>query len=249
MAYTIGELAKRSGLTVRSLHHYDDFGLLKPSARSAAGYRLYSEQDVVRLHRILAYRQMGLGLKDIRRLVQAENPPVQAVLERQIAELEAQLARQQRLLARLRHLLNRATSESGIAADELLRAMAVMNKLDDYLEDAELQRLEQRRRELGPEKLQQVRAAWEALIPAVREAMTLGLDPRGEEAQALALRWLQLVRQSTGGDPALIGKLGQMYRQEEGLQQMTGIDAAMLSYLGEAFTLCWPQRERWDVEL
>uniref|UniRef100_UPI0013D38749 MerR family DNA-binding transcriptional regulator n=1 Tax=Raoultella planticola TaxID=575 RepID=UPI0013D38749 len=48
--YTVGELAKRAGLTVRTLHHYEELGLLNPSGRSDAGYRRYSEADVLRLH-------------------------------------------------------------------------------------------------------------------------------------------------------------------------------------------------------
>jgi DNA-binding transcriptional MerR regulator len=65
MLLKIGELAKRTGLTVRALHHYDAIGLLSPSARSDAGYRLYNEADIARLHRILALRRFGLALADI----------------------------------------------------------------------------------------------------------------------------------------------------------------------------------------
>lgn len=62
MLLKIGELAKRTGLTVRALHHYDAIGLLSPSARSEAGYRLYNEADIARLHRILALRRFGWRL-------------------------------------------------------------------------------------------------------------------------------------------------------------------------------------------
>ena len=63
--YTIGELAGSTGLTVRTLHHYDRIGLLQPTDRSPSGYRLYGSEDVQRLYRILALRQLGLSLKDI----------------------------------------------------------------------------------------------------------------------------------------------------------------------------------------
>ena len=61
----VGELAKRSGLTVRALHHYDSIGLLSPSARSDAGYRLYNRDDIARLHTIQAMRHFGVALADI----------------------------------------------------------------------------------------------------------------------------------------------------------------------------------------
>ena len=66
----VGELAQRSGLTVRTLHHYDAIGLLAPSGRSESGYRLYSPADVQRLHGIQALRHMGLPLAHIGELLQ-----------------------------------------------------------------------------------------------------------------------------------------------------------------------------------
>ena len=62
---TVGELAGVSGVTVRTLHHYDEIGLLVPSLRSAAGYRIYTSGDVDRLQAILTYRELGLGLEEI----------------------------------------------------------------------------------------------------------------------------------------------------------------------------------------
>ncbi|CAJ3623314.1 MerR family transcriptional regulator [Burkholderia pseudomallei] len=65
MRLKIGELAKRCGLAVRTLHHYDAIGLLKPSARADNGYRLYDRNDIARLHPIQALRRFGLALADV----------------------------------------------------------------------------------------------------------------------------------------------------------------------------------------
>ena len=62
--WKVGELAGATGLTVRALHHYDDVGLLVPSERSSANHRLYSEDDVRRLYRVIALRRLGLGLDE-----------------------------------------------------------------------------------------------------------------------------------------------------------------------------------------
>lgn len=66
MLIQVGELAKRAGITVRTLHHYEQTGVLLPSARSAAGYRLYNLADVQRLHMIRALAKAGLELAEIR---------------------------------------------------------------------------------------------------------------------------------------------------------------------------------------
>jgi MerR family transcriptional regulator, thiopeptide resistance regulator len=65
MAFTVGELSRLTGVTVRALHHYDEIGLVRPSQRSAAGYRLYSDEDVLRLQQVLVLRELGVPLDDI----------------------------------------------------------------------------------------------------------------------------------------------------------------------------------------
>lgn len=65
MELTVGQVAERYGITVRTLHHYDEVGVVRPSARSAAGYRLYGDADVARLATVVAYRRLGLALDRI----------------------------------------------------------------------------------------------------------------------------------------------------------------------------------------
>jgi DNA-binding transcriptional MerR regulator len=63
---TVGQASKRLGVTVRALHHWDEIGLVRPSLRTPAGYRLYTAADLERLQRIVVYRELGLGLDRIR---------------------------------------------------------------------------------------------------------------------------------------------------------------------------------------
>lgn len=65
MAFTVGDLAKATGVTVRALHHYDEIGLVRPSQRTAAGYRLYTDADVLRLQQVLLFRELGVPLHEI----------------------------------------------------------------------------------------------------------------------------------------------------------------------------------------
>jgi DNA-binding transcriptional MerR regulator len=63
--WTVGQVAERSGVTVRTLHHYDEIGLLRPSRRSASGYRLYTDADLVRLRHVVVYRRLGFSLEEV----------------------------------------------------------------------------------------------------------------------------------------------------------------------------------------
>ena len=100
MSLSVGEVAKRTGVSVRSLHHYDAIGLLTPSGRTPAGYRQYDYDDLVRLQQILVYRALGLGLDDIADLLADDGTgdPVHHLREQRqrltdaIDRLERQLA-------------------------------------------------------------------------------------------------------------------------------------------------------------
>src|ERR1700712_856385 len=98
MTYTVGELARRTGLTTRTLHHYEALGLLRPAQRSPAGYRLYDEASVARLHAVLAYRYLGLPLKEIAALLADDAPPLCELLARQASLVEERIAQHERLL-------------------------------------------------------------------------------------------------------------------------------------------------------
>ncbi|WP_030227210.1 MerR family transcriptional regulator [Streptomyces sp. NRRL WC-3626] len=97
MSYSVGQVAAFAGVTVRTLHHYDKAGLLPPSDRSHAGYRLYSEADLVRLQQILFYRELGFPLEEI--AVIFEDPQANALerLRARQCELNEEIARLRRL--------------------------------------------------------------------------------------------------------------------------------------------------------
>lgn len=102
--YTVGQLAKLFSLSRSTLLYYDEIGILSPSARSASNYRLYSDDDVRRMERIKAYREAGLPLEAISRLLREDGDSVPAVLERHLQKLSREIARlrdQQHLIGAL----------------------------------------------------------------------------------------------------------------------------------------------------
>ncbi|HEY2224411.1 MerR family transcriptional regulator [Actinomycetospora sp.] len=80
---TVGQVAERFAVTVRTLHHYDEIGLLRPSRRSAAGYRLYTDADVTRLRHVVVYRRLGFALEEIAVVLDDPGADVSAHLRRQ----------------------------------------------------------------------------------------------------------------------------------------------------------------------
>ncbi len=91
MLLKVGDLAKRCGLTVRMLRHYNTIGLLTPSARSDSGCRLYDKADSARLHQIQALRRFGMPLADVGAFLANPDTPLTTIVERQIAMLDQQI--------------------------------------------------------------------------------------------------------------------------------------------------------------
>ncbi|MEU1239893.1 MerR family transcriptional regulator [Micromonospora parva] len=98
MAYTVGQVAKVAGVTVRTLHHYDEIGLLSPSGRTSAGYRRYDDADLQRLQLVLYYRELGFPLEEITAIIDDPAADPAAHLRRQHELLTVRLKRLQEMV-------------------------------------------------------------------------------------------------------------------------------------------------------
>ncbi|MGC4941710.1 MerR family transcriptional regulator [Kribbella sp. DT2] len=103
---TIGGAASLVGISVRTLHHWDAIGLVVPSGRTTAGYRVYSDADIARIHRVLVYRELGIALADIAAVLDDPSADPQEHLRRQRAELTEQIDRLQGMLKAVDRMLD-----------------------------------------------------------------------------------------------------------------------------------------------
>lgn len=118
MQHTVGEVAKLANVSVRTLHHYDEIGLLSPTRRSEAGYRLYAHGDLERLQRILGYRELGFELGAIRTLL--EDSDVMTHLRRQAEALDRRLRRLEAMRATLHATMEARRMGVNLTAKEML---------------------------------------------------------------------------------------------------------------------------------
>lgn len=225
MLLKIGELAKRTGLTVRTLHHYDDIGLLRPSGRSPSGYRLYDRSDIERLHRIQALRRLDIPLAGIATLLQGDATDLQTVVDQQIATLDREVQRAANLRDRLTVLRTRIQSKN-VDLNDWLDTLAMMSLYDKYFTPEELNRLRWHGRTKD--------GASERLVSEIRSLMERGLPPESDEAIRMAKPWLALSLEHMAGDARLIRKLGTLHRNEANAVLLTGVDADLLDYMVRA---------------
>ena len=218
--YQASEFAELTGVTVRALHHYDRLGLLRPSSRTRAGYRLYGERDVARLEQIIALKFIGFSLKEIK-----------TILDREALDLPTMLRLQREIIARKRQHLDsaiaaieraeRMVSERGEADVETFKQIIeVMNMENNtnwmmqYYSEEARQKIEERAKDWTPEKQAKASADWAALFKDINAAIAAGVDPASERAQQLAARWDELIRGFTGGDPEIAAGLRKLYADQ-----------------------------------
>ena len=128
---TVKEVSRLTGVSVRTLHHYDAIGLLKPTRVTEAGYRLYDGDALVRLHMILVYRELGLSLKEIGKILDAPDYDRSRVLEHQIRLMQE----------KVRKLQDRISLAKGMLVSGV-KDMSFENfdpkKMDEYSEQAKM---------------------------------------------------------------------------------------------------------------
>ncbi|HUW54334.1 MAG TPA: MerR family transcriptional regulator [Rhodanobacter sp.] len=228
---TVGEVSRRTGLTVRTLHHYDACGLLRPAARSGAGYRLYGEAELRRLQHIVSLKALGFTLDAVRAGLDAGAPTLAEALLQQVARLRETIACQHALLARLEQLEQQLAAGEVIDGDTLLSTIEASTIMEKYFTTEQLETIKQRGEMLGTERIHEVELAWPQVIAGMTAAMQLNKDPASEEVRLLAQKWHSLVREFTGGDAGIQHSLNTMFKQEAGTtQQQTGIDPALMAY-------------------
>ena len=231
----IGQVAAATGLTVRTLHHYDEIGLLRPSERSDAGYRLYSDDDVRRLYRIVALRRLGLALDEIGALLDTGGADPRPVIRAQLERLEAQAALREQLRIRLVRLLRALEGADGAAADLFLHAIEGMTMSEQYYTPEQLAQLERRRAELGEDGMRRAEADWAALIAEAEELRSAGAAPTDPRAVPLADRWAALIAQFTGGDDGIHASLNRMYETEGPERASRGmVSPELMAWMREA---------------
>ncbi|MFA9218411.1 MAG: MerR family transcriptional regulator, partial [Sphingomonadaceae bacterium] len=225
MLLKIGELGKHTGLTVRALHHYDAIGLLRPSARSDAGYRLYNRSDIARLHQIQALRKFGLSLADIGAYLDRPDLPLATVVAQQITMLTRQIEQASTLRARLAALRQQLEQGQEPELADWLTTLELMTMYDQYFSPEELKQLPLYH------AADALKAEWSALVAAVRTLMETGAGPDHPQAQVLARRWMTMVVRDTAANPTLFAKLNTMHERETRMQEQTGITPALMQFV------------------
>lgn len=218
--WKVGELAARTGLTVRTLHHYDAVGLVSPSARTGSGHRLYTAADLARLQQVLSLKQLGFGLDEIRDYLSRADYDPRRVVRLHLDRVRGKVAELQALADRLAGLADALDRAEAVSADEFLNTVREITMAEPYFTPEQMEQIKARGGQVGQARIDEVQAEWPRLMAEVQAAMDDGLPPTDPKAQEFARRWFGLVAEFTGGDPGLFKSLKRMYQTEDTVANM-----------------------------
>ncbi len=239
--YRVTRFAELSGVTVRTLHHYDQIGLLRAARHKQSKHRFYEANDFARLQQIRTLRGMGFTLEEIKTLLDSRNTNLQQTMLERKTQLDAQIATLQAAsvaLGQAIEALAKLDTLPHISDNAML--LSVLHNEKDWLRrhysPEEWQVLMQRASTIPPEKIKQGEQEWITLIEAFRE--NLHLSPDDPQLQPLAAQMQQLIEQFTGGNPDIENALNRMYADFEAIPDpFRQYDQTLHDFMSAALTI------------
>ena len=213
---TVGEVAERFGITVRTLHHYDQIGLLIPSRRAASGYRVYTPADVTRLSQIIVYRRLELSLDEIASLL--DDGDEVSHLVRQRERVMSRLDEMNKLVEAIDQALEKAMANKPMTDADMRELFG--DSFDDYQaeaeqkwgETAEWKESQRRATSYGKDEWVQIKTEGEAVEKAFADAFRAGLPADSDDAMNAAEKHrLHVHRWFYDCPPDFHRNLGDMY--------------------------------------
>lgn len=234
----IGALAKKTGLTIRALRHYDEIGLLSPSIRSEAGHRLYSEKDIQKLQDMMLLQLMGFSLAEIKVCLEKRDFPIQQMAKSHLQRLQITIQSQKALYNRIDSIITAFEQQKALSVDDALETIKVIVMYEKYYTPEQIETLKQRESKMSKEELAKAQVDWEDLFKEFKLAFQAGKPVTHPDVIKLGQKANALINAFTGGDPEMEKSLQNMYSTEGGhnvlSQHGVGINAEEFQYLANA---------------
>lgn len=170
ITWKIGELASQTGITVRTLHHYHQTGLLVPSEFTESGHRLYTKSDIARLQQILSLKQMGLSLEEIHNFIEKPNYNPIHVVQTQLESIVEQIRLKEKLRSELEQLHTLLLNNQDIGADKLFKLMEVIQMNgQNYLTPEQVDKMKNLNNQFTDEQKADMQKQWNNFILQLKQ--------------------------------------------------------------------------------
>ena len=215
--YLIKEFALLTDTTVRTLHHYDRIGLLRPSGRRPNGYRVYTPDDLLRLEQVTALKFLGLSLQEIKRIMQNPALTLERSLQVQSDIIAEEVHRLEAAARALHQVLGQLETGKEVSFQKVITIIKEIqmseekkkNWAERFYTPEEMKEFEEIGKGYTPQQLEAYQKKWAALIDEVKNS--LNTDPGGPVGKDLARRWQALSDEAYAGHPSLKKRIREAY--------------------------------------
>ncbi|WP_196137838.1 MerR family transcriptional regulator [Aliikangiella sp. G2MR2-5] len=234
MAWKIGEVVKRTGLTARALHFYEEQGLVGPISRNDAGHRIYKSSDLLKLQQIGTLRQLGVALAEMPAMLNNEKNLVPQ-LKKQLHGLQQQRKVIQQIEDRIFKLLEKLETES-IPSDDLddfiFKTLESMTMYEKYFNQNEIDQIHNREHlEDSNETFDDVWGRW---LEQLQLALDSGLEPDSKQVQDLMGHWQEMTRAITQNDKKKLNAFNELLYNEPQARKEHGISDELFEFMSKA---------------
>jgi DNA-binding transcriptional MerR regulator len=234
-SWKIGEIAKRTGLTIRTLHHYDQIGLFSPSMVTESGHRLYTDDDVARLHQIISLKQLGFALEEIKAMINNSEYNVTDMLKMQISRLNEEISIRVELRGRLQEIFELSNSGQSVSSERFMMAMQMMRIIQSpHFKPEQAEEMKNLFKSLNINELEKSHAEGLQLIAELRKYKKMGKLPDDPAVAALAERWKREVDSFAPADAGFIQSAEQYYSENPEDAVGHGMDGELYEYIKKA---------------
>lgn len=240
----ISEFAKKAGVTVKTLLHYDKVGILKPSDKTDCGYRIYSNDDLLRLQQILTLKFIGLSLVEIKAILNENKDNLSKLIYMQKEALNFKRCQIETVINALNKAEEQIQKNGSVSVDSLIDIIRVtkMEKkvewIQNYITKEELSEIGKRLYgNLTKEDLEMRAKENNEFMEDIKSSMNL--SPDSPKAQQLAERWKNQINEFTNGDEKLEKKLNALYSDMDKMpvEFFEHWDSKMLKFMTQALKI------------
>lgn len=235
--WKIGEIAKRTGITVRTLHHYDEIGLFSPSRTTESGHRLYSDEDLAKLHPILSLRQLGFSLDEIKVMLNNPDFSVSNTLRLLLDRIDVQIVEMNELRSRLMDIDQLLATENAATGENLYIAAQMIGMMKhSHFTTEQLEEIRRRFRKEDAEGIVSRYAEGTRLLEEFRRNMNAGNAPGDLQVAELARKWDQEIK-AYAPDESFVQSAEHYYGDHPDEAAKHGMDKSLYAYIKEAVKL------------
>jgi DNA-binding transcriptional MerR regulator len=231
--WKVGELSKLTGLTIRTLHHYDEIGLVSPRFRTESGHRLYTEEDIIKLQQIMSLKELDLSLEEIEGFFKNPDYSPKEVLELQIERLNQEIKLKEELKVQLQELWEVFNSWKKPTLEQFISSIELIKNQKKYFTEEQRSRMKKYYVRLSDAEVNELAVNWSQIVTKLQGEMDKGTPIDDPAVIELAKEWQQGINLFTGGDAGIIKSAERYYADNPQAAMVSGMSGELYKYITE----------------